>query len=106
MVEVQDPSTFTVFLDNCRVHHSIKTREFMAANNIDAIYNVPYGPEFNPIERVWAQLKLVFKKRRLASILEGKSPNYPRLLKDVILGYPKEKISSIVSGTMMSHLLN
>jgi transposase len=40
------------------VHHSIKAQAFIRENNIDVIFNVPYGPEYNPIERVWAQIKL------------------------------------------------
>ena len=71
---------FTVFVDNCRVHHSIKAQAFIRENNIDVIFNVPYGPEFNPIERVWAQIKLQFKKRRLEAVLSGESPDFEKLL--------------------------
>jgi transposase len=104
LVEKNDPSTFTVFLDNCRVHHSIKVKDFIKENNIDVIYNVPYGPEFNAIERVWAQLKLRFKKQRLNAVLSGVSPNYNTLVKEIVLGYPQHKICSIVQGTMKSQL--
>jgi hypothetical protein len=54
LVTNNDPRSFTVFLDNCRVHHSRKVRAFVESNSIQVIFNVPYGPEFNPIERVWA----------------------------------------------------
>jgi transposase len=68
----------------------------LTQNGISVIFNVPYGPEFNPIERVWAQLKLAFKKKRLETLLAGNTPNYERLLKDILLEYPNIKISSIV----------
>ena len=68
------------------------------------IFNVPYGPQFNPIERVWAQLKLRFKRLRLDLVLSGESPNYNNLVKDILLGYPRHKICSIVQGTMKSQL--
>lgn len=50
-------------MDNCRVHHSKKVAKFLEENKIEAVFNIPYGPEYNPIERVWAQLKAEFKKR-------------------------------------------
>ena len=48
------PCEFTIFADNCRVHHSNKVRKFLEETGISVIFNVPYGPEYNPIERVWA----------------------------------------------------
>ena len=39
--------------------------KFLEETGISVIFNVPYGPEYNPIERVWAQIKLTFKKERL-----------------------------------------
>ena len=43
-----------LFLDNFRVHYSKKASKFLEDNKVEAIFNVPYGPEYNPIERVWA----------------------------------------------------
>ena len=57
-------------------------------NHIDVIFNVPYGPEYNPIERVWAQLKLQFKKQRLQAVLNGESPDYEKLVRKVLKEYP------------------
>ncbi len=92
-------------MDNCRVHHSIKVQQFILEHKLHVIFNVAYGPEFNPIERVWAQLKLVFKKRRLTLILEGRVPNYEKIIRNILHTYPKEKIRSICEGTMMSKLV-
>ena len=44
-------------MDNCRVHHSKKVTKFLLKNGIETIFNNAYAPEYNPIERVWAQLK-------------------------------------------------
>ena len=44
LVTNNDPRSLTVFL----------VRAFVESNSIQVIFNVPYGPEFNPIERVWA----------------------------------------------------
>jgi transposase len=65
LLSCHDASTFAVFLDNCRVHHSKKEQKFAAENKVKMIFNAPYSPEFNPIKRVWSQLKLQFKKSRI-----------------------------------------
>jgi hypothetical protein len=41
----------------------------------------------------------------MEAVLSGQSPNYETLVKDIILGYPKEKICSIVRSTMESNLV-
>ena len=40
----------------------------------------------------------------MEAVLSGQSPNYETLVRNIILGYPKDKICSIVRGTMESHL--
>ena len=97
-------SEFALFVDNCRVHHSIKVGEFMKDNKILAIFNVPYGPEFNPIERVWSRIKTSFKKERLSEILEGNSPDYTKLVRRSMLSCSNETICSICRKTMRSKL--
>ena len=52
--------------------------QFLLENRIDVIYNVTYGPQYNPIERVCAQIKLLFKKQKMANILEGAPPTTRR----------------------------
>ena len=91
-------------MDNCRVHHSKKVAKFLEENKIEAVFNIPYGPEYNPIERVWAKLKAEFKKRKMAAILEETVPNYPKLIRAIMSSYPPEKIQSICRKTSASML--
>ena len=95
---------FVLFLDNCRVHHSKKVTKFLLENEINVIFNVAYAPEYNPIEQVWAQLKAQFKKEKMGLILEGRSPNYEKIIRRILQAYPAEKISSICAGTMRSQM--
>jgi transposase len=95
LLDSSKPSEFVIFLDNCRVHHSKKVDEFLKENKIEVIYNVPYGPEYNSIERVWAQFKAEFKKQKMSLILEGKAPNYEKMIRGIMTNFPKDKISSI-----------
>ena len=104
VLERSKPETFVLFLDNCRVHHSKKVSQFLLENRIDVIYNVTYGPQYNPIERVWAQIKLLFKKQKMANILEGRASNYEKMIRETMDTYPGEKISSICKGTMRSQM--
>ena len=105
LLDSSKPSEFVIFLDNCRVHHSKKVDQFLKENKIEVIFNVPYGPEYNPIERVWSMLKPEFKKRKMSLILDGKAPNYEKMIREIMTNYPKEKISSVCAKTMKSKLL-
>ena len=42
----------------------------------------------------------------MEAVLSGRSPDYKKLVKGIMLEYPKHKICSIVLGTVKSHLLN
>ena len=63
-----------------------------------------YAPEYNPIERVWAQLKALFKKEKMGLILEGRAPNYEKIIRRILQDFPAEKISSICKLTMRSQM--
>ena len=43
-----------IFMDNCKVHHSALVKDYMQDLEIRVIYNAPYSPELNPIERVFS----------------------------------------------------
>ena len=48
-----------LFLDNCSIHRSKVVERFLAdrRNRITPIWNAPYTPELNLIERYWGHLK-------------------------------------------------
>lgn len=48
-----------LFLDNCSIHHAQGVRRFLAdhAKDLTPIWNAPYTPELNRIERYWGHLK-------------------------------------------------
>jgi transposase len=48
-----------LLLDNCSIHGSKIARRFLAdhANALTPIWNAPYAPELNRIERYWGHLK-------------------------------------------------
>jgi len=48
-----------LFTDNCSIHHAKCVMRFLAerAESITVIWNAPYTPELNLIERYWGHLK-------------------------------------------------
>jgi len=43
--------------DNATIHHTKKLKEYIKKKNINVIYNLPYCPEFNPIENVNSMIR-------------------------------------------------
>jgi transposase len=55
-----------VLLDNARIHHYKKIKEFIITKpKIEFIYNIPYTPETNPIERVFNDLKRDLRNKKI-----------------------------------------
>ena len=86
------------------MHHSKKVQKFASENKIQMIFNSPYSPEYNAIERVWSQFKLQYKKCRVEAILAERSPNYMKMIREILINYPKNKVMSICKGTFKSKL--
>ena len=71
-------------MDNLTVHHSKLVQSFIKEHHIECIFNVPYSPEYNPIELVFNLLKQSFKKLRLEAISKNKKRGFKNLVKDAI----------------------
>lgn len=53
----------SLLLDNAVIHHAKIVKQYIQNNkNLELIYNVPYMPEFNPIEYVFNEFKMILKK--------------------------------------------
>ena len=53
-----------LFLDNLSAHRSDRAKTAMRERGFRWIFNVPYSPEYNPIEFVFSQVKHNFRKLR------------------------------------------
>ena len=51
-------------MDNLSAHTSERSKEAMRQHGFRFIYNVPYSPDYNPIESVFSQVKRNFKALR------------------------------------------
>lgn len=50
-------------LDNARIHHSKLVKNYINTTTNKLLYNVPYSPEFNPIEHIFSILKNTIRKQ-------------------------------------------
>lgn len=41
-----------LLMDNAKIHRTKKLKEYVKKKDINVLYNIPYCPEFNPIENV------------------------------------------------------
>ena len=53
-----------ILIDNARIHHSKLIKDFIKTSTNKLLFNVPYHPEFNPIEKIFSKIKTIvrFKK--------------------------------------------
>lgn len=52
-----------VVMDNASFHKSQKTRDLIESVGCKVIFLPPYSPDFNPIEKFWANMKRWIKQR-------------------------------------------
>ena len=51
-----------LFMDNASIHKTKVVRDFIRENKLNVIYSVPYRPEYNLAEKIFAFLKMKFYK--------------------------------------------
>lgn len=71
-----------VFLDNLAVHRTKRIQELYKQLDMKVIFNVPYSPQYNPIEIVFSIVKGHYKKRRLNYLANGKVMNETNLIRE------------------------
>jgi transposase len=62
-----------LFMDNLSAHRSEKSKVEMARLGFRCIFNVPYSPEYNPIEFVFSKVKQRFRAlraRKMAGVIQ------------------------------------
>lgn len=46
-----------IFCDNASIHSAKIVKKYCKARNIPLLFNLPYEPDFNPIEHIFASMK-------------------------------------------------
>jgi transposase len=64
--KLQNKNKKYILLDNAKIHHYKKIKDFINTKpKIKLIYNIPYTPETNPIERVFGDIKRDLKNKKI-----------------------------------------
>ena len=78
-----------IFLDNLSAHTSKKSLAEMKRLNISHVFNVPYSPQYNPIELSFAKVKQKFKTYRLQKLLGQRQDDYRALVAKAVKSITK-----------------
>ena len=71
----------TLFMDNLRMHKCPLVRAAYERLGFPVIFNIPYQPNDNPIERIFGKIKREFGKRRVSYQDFEQRPDRENLIK-------------------------
>ena len=93
-----------LFLDNCSIHYSKAVRRFLADRgaNLTIIWNAPYTPELNLIERYWGHLKA----KALNNYFFGTVANLRQAICEAIRSLNRSRSSQITFSIKELHSLH
>ncbi len=60
-------------MDNMRTHHSKAVKKVIEELKINVIFLPPYSPDFNPIEKMWSEIKSVLRNLRIRALSDLKN---------------------------------
>ena len=55
-------------MDNAKIHHTKKLKAYVEKKNMNIIYNIPYCPQFNPIENVNSMIRNTVRYNKNATL--------------------------------------
>jgi hypothetical protein len=77
----------TILMDGATIHKSKALAEILKNNNKKKIFNIPYSPQYNPIEFVFNTMKADIKKNNVTSLNQLKRILLKNFKKGNINGY-------------------
>ncbi len=105
LLQNNNPLQTVLFMDNCAVHRSRKVTEFCKLLGLQMIFNVPYCPQYNPIERVWAIAKNLYKRSKLKQISYKNPKKHEKLVRESIESISETSVKSICEKTLQKEVL-
>ena len=84
-------------MDNLSAHTSERSKTAMREHGFRYIYNVPYSPEYNPIEFVFAEIKSNFRALRAKKFMGLTQDAHQALIVQAVKAITKKNIVSCVN---------
>jgi transposase len=92
MREKNGDDQICLFMDNLSTHTSEKSKAEMRRLGFRYIYNVPYTPDFNPIEFVFSKIKQKFKTLRAQKLTGVTQDDHEALIRKAVKAVRKKDI--------------
>ena len=90
-----------LFMDNLTSHTSKKSQGEMRRLGLRYIYNVPYAPDYNPIEMVFSQIKQKFRSLRTQKLTGQTNASHEDLIRQAVESVKKKNVQKCVN-----HVIN
>ena len=78
--EVCHREKIALFLDNLRVHHSLKVKDYCQKHDIHLVFNLAYSPEFNPIENFFSLVKNRYTRKMQSLVVKDEKLDVRKLV--------------------------
>ena len=89
-----------LFLDNLSAHRSEKSKAEAAKLGFRFIFNVPYSPEYNPIEFVFSKVKQRFRTLRARKLAGVTQDGHEAMLRQAVESVRKKDIVNCVNHVL------
>ena len=73
-----------LFMDNLSAHTSERAKNYMRELGFRYIYNVPYSPQWNPIELTFSKVKQRFKALRAQKLAGQRQDDHRALVEKAV----------------------
>ena len=85
-----------LFMDNLSAHRSEKSKAEMARLGFRHIFNVPYCPEYNPIEFVFSKVKQKFRTLRARKLAGISQESHEALVRQAVESIRKRDVVNCI----------
>ena len=86
-----------LFMDNLSAHRSEKSKVEMARLGFRCIFNVPYSPEYNPIEFVFSKVKQRFRALRASKMAGVIQDGHEAMVRQAVENVRKQDVVNCVN---------
>lgn len=88
---------YKFLMDNALIHKTKILSELMNSHKREIIYNIPYSPEYNPIEMVFSKVKSMVRRRRQNELIDNLKRNimygFNKITKKDLRGYFRKSLT-------------